>query len=306
MTSNTIICDRLSKTFYIKKRFFAPRQKLEAVQDLSFQIKQGEFTAFIGPNGGGKSTTVKMLTSILYPTSGTATIMGLNPWKERKKLCARIGTVFGQKSQLYYQLPPMDTFHLLATAYDLKKQDTRHRIQELSELLQVDHLLTKPVCRLSLGERMRCEIIAAILHRPDILFLDEPTIGLDITAKQTLRHFLKYQCTQFGTTVFLTSHDMNDIENMCSRVLLINQGKLMLDMPIDALKDKYLHEKQICLRLKNGQEEKMTIDTQKQSLNSEIKKLIADKSFSDIVIREADLESIMTKLYKETKPCEPI
>lgn len=298
MSTPVIQCNCLSKTFYSKQHLWQKAHAVQAVQNLSFDIMQGEFVAFIGPNGGGKSTTVKMLTSILYPTTGTAQILGLNPWKQHDALCRQIGVVFGQKSQLYYQLCPLDTFHLLSTAYDLRRNDTICRIQHLSELFQVTHLIRKPVRQLSLGERMRCEIIASLLHRPKILFLDEPTIGLDIETKHTLRYFLKHLTQEEGTTVFLTSHDTTDIETMCSRVLLINAGRLTIDTSVEQLRRYYLTEKEICLFLTNGTTEKIKIDTQKQSIESVIRKLAAEKQFTDIRIYEPDLESVIATLYR--------
>ncbi len=302
MSSDKIICDNLSKTFHYKKMFFRTTHHVEAVKNLSFELSAGEFVALIGPNGGGKSTTVKMLTSILHPTSGTATVFGINPWKNRKNLCYKIGAVFGQKSQLYFHLTPMDTFRLLGAAYNLSSRETKQRIMQLAELFEVKHLLHKSVRQLSLGERMRCEIIASLLHRPQVLFLDEPTIGLDITAKLSLRTFLKRQVKEEGTTIFLTSHDTGDIETMCSRVLLINKGELIINTSVEKLKEQYMPEKEILLKKTDGTIKSLTINTKTHSLDTEIKKLITQTPFVDITVREPNLDTVIASIYQDIHP----
>ena len=171
----------------LKGLFCAQKKEISAIHELSFEIKLGERIAFIGPNGAGKSTTIKMLTGILYPTSGNIEVLGMTPWKERQSLGYKIGTVFGQRTQLWYHLPPSDTFALLAKIYEIEPKIFQKRLQEFTKLFEIEHLLDKPVRQLSLGERMRCEIVASLLHKPQILFLDEPTIGLDINAKLMIR-----------------------------------------------------------------------------------------------------------------------
>ncbi len=302
MISNKIICDNLSKTFYSKKYFFGKTYQVDAVKNLSFELESGEFVALIGPNGGGKSTTVKMLTSILHPTGGTATVFGINPWKNRKALCYKIGAVFGQKSQLYYHLAPMDTFRLLGAAYNLSVQETKHRIYYLSNLFEVTHILHKSVRQLSLGERMRCEIIASLLHHPQVLFLDEPTIGLDITAKLALRSFLKKQVKEEGTTIFLTSHDTGDIETMCSRVLFINKGELIVNTSVEKLKERYMPEKEIHIKMPDGTTQTFRVNTRTHSIETEIKKLITQKPFIDITVREPDLDTVIASIYRGSQP----
>lgn len=295
-----IITENLTKTFYSKQKLFQKPQKICAVEDISFQINQGEYVAFIGPNGGGKSTTVKMLTSILHPSSGTACILGLNPWKNRKKLCYKIGAVFGQKSQLYYHLPPHFTFHLLASAYDISDNEAQHRLKKLIQTFEIEDFINRPVRTLSLGERMRCEIVASLLHRPEILFLDEPTIGLDIDAKQLLRHFLKKQAAEEGTTIFLTSHDTGDIESICSRVLLINNGRLMMDSSVDELKHTFNRYKHISIQYANGEYERIQVDLQKERLESALENLLKKGNFSDLSIEDQTLEETISILYQKT------
>lgn len=298
LIKKAIICDQLTKTFFRKEKLFAPKQPVYAVTNLSFQIPSSEFVAFIGPNGGGKSTTVKLLTSILHPTSGTATINGLNPWKQRKELCHKIGVVFGQKSQLYYQLPAKETFYLLSASYGLKSSEAKQRINHLINLFEVENLIHHPVKTLSLGERMRCEIVASLIHRPSVLFLDEPSIGLDIDAKIRLRQYLKQQVSNEGTTVFLTSHDIDDIEQLCTRVLLINNGKLMLDSSMEQLKQNYCTEKNLFIRYTDNTRKNLTIPT--QDVNKTIKQLSAEKEFSDLTIQNIGLDKIISSLYKKT------
>lgn len=250
--------DNLSKTFVIKESspglagalkdlFRSKSHEFQAIHQLSFVIKPGERVAFIGPNGAGKSTTIKMLTGILYPTSGNIEVLGLVPWQDRHALGYKIGTVFGQRTQLWYHLPPSDTFELLAKIYELSPQDYQNRLQELTRVFELGPFLQKPVRQLSLGERMRCEIVASLLHKPQILFLDEPTIGLDINAKLMIRDLLNKLSQEHGTTLFLTSHDTADIEKVCERVLILDQGKLIKDSSIKVLKRSYIKKKVLTL-----------------------------------------------------------
>ncbi len=222
---------QLTKTFVTREKqpglrgsiraFLRPvRRETHAVKSITFGVEEGERVAFIGPNGAGKSTTIKMLVGILYPTSGQAQVLGKTPWRERKRLAYEIGTVFGQKSQLWYHLPPADSFDLLARIYELDGVAYRQRLAHLVELFEVGDYLQVPVRKLSLGERMRCEIAASLLHRPRILFLDEPTIGLDVVVKQRIRDLILELNQQEGVTIFLTSHDAVEFFPGVVRVLL--------------------------------------------------------------------------------------
>lgn len=256
---NTAIkINNLSKTFIardtfpgifgsIKGLFFAKNRELVAIKDLSFEIAAGERVAFIGPNGAGKSTTIKMLTGILHPSSGDVEVLGLIPWKDRHALGYQIGTVFGQRTQLWYHLPPSDTFDLLSKIYEIDPQIYKDRLQELISLFEIEHLLYKPVRQLSLGERMRCEIVASLLHKPKILFLDEPTIGLDINAKLMIRGLLNRLSKDHGTTLFLTSHDTADIEQVCDRVIVLDKGLIITDSSLKDLKKTYMKKKILTL-----------------------------------------------------------
>jgi ABC-2 type transport system ATP-binding protein len=226
----------------------APRSNaVHAVNGVSLRIERGERVAFIGPNGAGKSTTLKILAGILYPDSGTVLVDGLVPWRDRHALGFRIGTVFGQRSQLWYQLPPRATFELLAHVYELPRATWRRTLDALIDALALAPLLDRPVRQLSLGERMRCEVAASLLHAPGLLFLDEPTIGLDVSAKATIRELLRDQSRTAGTTLLLTSHDTGDIEQVCERVVLINRGAILLDTPVDELKSRYLRRRRVTI-----------------------------------------------------------
>ena len=221
---------------------------IDAVDDVSFEIGEGERVAVIGPNGAGKSTTLKMLSGILEPTSGTATVLGHVPWKGRRALAYGIGVVFGQRSQLWAELPARDSFALLRRIYDQDKATFNERLGRLTERFGLAELLDQPVQRMSLGQRMRCEITASLLHGPRLLFLDEPTIGLDVTAKAAIRDFIREEAATSGLTVVLTSHDTRDIELVCERVIVINQGKIMVDSPTDQLRRRFLSRKLVTLQ----------------------------------------------------------
>jgi ABC-2 type transport system ATP-binding protein len=227
--------------------FFPEYKLIDALGGVSFEIAEGERVAIIGPNGAGKSTTLKMLSGILEPTSGDARVFGLTPWRERKQLAYKIGVVFGQRSQLWGELPASESFKLLGHIYDQSGPVFERRRAELIERFDIGGLLGQPVQRLSLGQRMRCEIVASLLHAPSLLFLDEPTIGLDITAKAVIRDFITENARETGQTVVLTSHDTRDIELVCERVIVINQGRIVVDQPTDQLRRQFLARKLVTL-----------------------------------------------------------
>ncbi|GCL71009.1 ABC transporter ATP-binding protein [Paenibacillus naphthalenovorans] len=209
-----------------------------AVREINFTIEQGEFVGYIGPNGAGKSTTIKMLAGILHPSSGEVRIGGLNPHKDRRRVASRIGVVFGQRSQLWWDLPVRDSFDILAAMYRIDPRRKAETLGELDELLELRDLMDVPVRKLSLGQRMRADLAAALLHEPELLFLDEPTIGLDILAKRNIRKLLSTVNRELGKTVLLTTHDMDDIEQLCSRVMVINHGSLVYDGTIGQLRER--------------------------------------------------------------------
>ncbi len=215
------------------------RKEVRALDGIGFSIEQGELVGYIGPNGAGKSTTVKVMSGILTPDRGRCTILGRTPWQQRPAHVAQIGVVFGQRSQLWWDVPVEDSFALLRDVYGIPKGDYTLRHAELCEVLDIGPLLRTPVRQLSLGQRMRCEIAASLLHRPRILFLDEPTIGLDAVSKLAPRDFLLRINAQDGVTMILTTHDMDDIEALCKRVMVIGKGQLLFDGQLDALKEAY-------------------------------------------------------------------
>lgn len=324
---NVIEIKHLSKTFKIKekekgfkgslKSIFKPKYKIKkAVNNLSLTVEKGEVIAFIGPNGAGKSTTIKMLTGILTPTKGEAIVAGINPAKQRKKLAYKIGTVFGQKEQLWTHLTPYDNFKFFGAIYDLKDYEIERRIKELNDTLELEEFINTPVRNLSLGQRIRCEIAASLIHKPEILFLDEPTIGLDPVVKENIRVLIKRMNKEFGTTIFLTSHDVGDIEKLCKRVVIINDGKVVLDDTMQNLKYHYLNKKIIEVKMKEkvnlddedgitvlkdkGYNLKLSIDVSKKSVADVIELLNTDKII-DINISNEPLENIIANIYKGSK-----
>ena len=219
--------------------------EVTAVKDISFTIPQGEICGYIGENGAGKSTTIKMLAGILVPTSGTVRVAGYVPYREREKFVRNIGVVFGQRSQLWWDIGVIESFQLLRKVYRVPMADYRRRLDELVERLQLGDLLNRPVRKLSLGQRMRCELVASLLHNPSILFLDEPTIGLDIVVKTEIREFLIQLNREHGTTILLTTHDLQDIEALCSRVIMLDDGRIIYDGGLDELKARWSRGREI-------------------------------------------------------------
>lgn len=255
-----ILAERLHKTFSIAQRrsgaFGALRgllrretRRVTALVDVSFTIEPGEMVAYIGPNGAGKSTTLKILSGILVPTSGRCLVGGRVPWQERTAHVADIGVVFGQRTQLWWDLPVIESFDLLRAIYRVPPPRYRARRDELVALLELEPILRTPVRQLSLGQRMRCELVAALLHDPPLLFLDEPTLGLDAVSKLAVRQFVRRLNERQGTTVLLTTHDMDDIEAVCRRVMVIGNGRLLLDGSMDTLRSAVRHERRLTLEL---------------------------------------------------------
>ena len=293
---------------------FRPQYKdVEAVRGIDLSLARGEMVAFIGPNGAGKSTTIKMLTGILYPSSGEARVLGLVPWLQRQQLAYRIGTVFGQRSQLWYHLPPTDSFELLAHIYELRREDFRGRLARLVEQFDIAPFLRTPVRKLSLGERMRCELVASLLHRPAVLFLDEPTIGLDVVSKQRIRDLIRTMNAEEGTTVFLTSHDAGDVEHLCERVIVLNEGRVVFDDPVETLKRRFIHTRLVELKLLEPAEEialpgvrivrqedyavALEVDTTMQSVEAVVSRLLASWKVAYITIEDPPMEEIIAAIY---------
>ncbi|WP_042167273.1 ABC transporter ATP-binding protein [Paenibacillus gorillae] len=229
----------------LKDLFKREYNEVRAVKDISFQIPQGEICGYIGENGAGKSTTIKMLTGILVPTSGDIRVNGYIPYKDREKFVGNIGVVFGQRSQLWWDIGVIESFRLLRKVYGVSEHDFRRRLDQLVERLDLGDLLNRPVRKLSLGQRMRCELVASLLHNPAILFLDEPTIGLDIVVKTAIREFLQELNREEGTTILLTTHDLQDIEALCSRVIMLDDGRIIYDGGLDELKNRWSRGREI-------------------------------------------------------------
>ena len=319
--------EHISKTFKVAKRksgikdaiksFFKREYKLvRAIQDVSFSIEKGEIVGYIGPNGAGKSTTIKILSGILNPDEGRCTINGMIPWKEREKYVRNIGVVFGQRSQLWWDIPSEDTFDLLKDIYGISDEEYQKTKQELIRELNLEDIITVPVRQLSLGQRMRCEIAASLLHNPDILFLDEPTIGLDAVSKQILRDFIKRLNKEKKVTVILTTHDMSDIEALAKRIILIGKGKVLYDGSLKKLKNKYGNNKYFTISTKEELKIKhkgiisceKTIDGYRFIIDSNIinisdfLNMVSKKvSIEDVEIDNENIDNIIVNLYKEYK-----
>jgi ABC-2 type transport system ATP-binding protein len=298
----------------VRALFRPVRRETEAVKGIDFTVDQGERLAFIGPNGAGKSTTIKMMVGILYPTSGEATVLGMVPWRQRQRLAYEIGAVFGQKSQLWYHLPPQDSFELLARIYEQKPADYRQRLKYLIDLFEIGEYLDVPVRKLSLGERMRCEIAASLLHRPRILFLDEPTIGLDVIVKQRIRDLILALNQEESVTIFLTSHDAGDVEVLCKRAMVINHGEVIFDGRVSTLKRDYIHAKTISLKLEEswhgietsgvqvlkhkGYGVKLQVDTDTTPIDEVVGQLLARYRIADINVDNPAMEEIIARIYE--------
>lgn len=287
-----------------------------AVRSIDLTVQRGEMVAFLGPNGAGKSTTIKMLTGILHPSSGEALVLGLTPWREREKLAYRIGAVFGQKSQLWYHLPPIDTFDLISRIYELRRSEYQARRDDLIARFELGPYLHTPVRKLSLGERMRCEIAVSFLHRPQLLFLDEPTIGLDVVVKQRIRELIRELNRAEGTTVFLTSHDAGDMEELCSRAIVIHHGGILLDAPVDRLKREVLNRKVISLTLaagydasmlpslpgtalltSEGRKLKLEVDLSLTEIEQVLGAVIGRFRLEDVTVEDPPMEEIISHIY---------
>ncbi len=288
---------------------------VEAVRGLTFQMEAGELLGFIGPNGAGKSTTIKMLTGILHPTGGDARVLGYVPWKERQKLAYHIGTVFGQRPQLWYHLPAIDTFRLFGKIFEMEDDETKKRIAFLSEAFEIGDLLETPVRKLSLGQRMRCEVAASLLHRPKLILLDEPSIGLDVVAKQRIRDAIREMARLENVGVLLTSHDAGDLEALCKRVIIINHGQIVYEDKVSNLKRRFLTSKLVEVRYADEVSKSFTLegvdilkighygvklrfDAQATPVDKVLSHLTSTGSVVDITISDPPLEEVIAKIYQ--------
>ncbi len=315
--------ENLSKAFRVAKRSGGPiasffrrdYETVHALTDVSFSVKKGEIVGYIGPNGAGKSTTIKIMSGILVPSSGNCQILGLTPWKSRVSHVKNIGVVFGQRTQLWWDVPVLDSFTLLKDIYRMSSADYERSLKHLVETLSLEPLLNTPVRQLSLGQRMRCEIAAALLHEPQILFLDEPTIGLDAVSKIAVRQTIKKINEDRGVTVVLTTHDMSDIEALASRIMLIGKGQKLYDGGLDALKSQYLTYKRIIVDydpdrpficpdgavVMQSSDERaiLSVDLSRTSIPAVIHHLTNTLNIRDITVENQSIEEIIAELYKE-------
>lgn len=301
-----------------EKGLFKSKSKVvRAVNNISFSVGAGETIAFIGPNGAGKSTTIKMLTGILYPTGGDIKICGLTPIKDRDKLSYSIGTVFGQRSQLLPNLPLTDSMEMFGLMYDMSDSDIKRRIRELSKLFDLDEFINQPVRKLSLGQRMRAEIAVSLMHSPKIIFLDEPTIGLDVVSKKKLRDLLLKINKDEGVTIFLTSHDTEDIQSICDRCVIINHGRIIIDTSTRDLMSSYAKNKNIIItpetyfdefpELSNGisyvsktrDRIVVFVDTNIIGTQKALQELTRKFNIDDVNIENESLEDIIRGIYEE-------
>ena len=320
-----ITVEHLSKHFKVHKRrtgFWGNLSStvsrkhdiIKAVDNVNFTLERGELVGYIGANGAGKSTTIKMLTGILVPTSGHIDVMGLTPYRHRKENTRRIGVVFGQRTQLWWDLPVIDSFELLKHIYEIPQNLYKQNLEFFSELLRLQPFLSTPVRRLSLGQRMRCDLTAALLHNPEILYLDEPTIGLDVVAKEQVRQFLRQVNAERQVTVILTTHDLNDVEKVCQRLVIIDSSKIIYDGGIDALKKRYGKTRMLIVDLaqvysdiqlddvdltrRDGNRIWLAFDRDTISASEVIAQLTARYEIQDLTISEPEIEEIVRRIYE--------
>jgi viologen exporter family transport system ATP-binding protein len=324
-----IVVENLVKTFRVAERSpglwgalrgLAHRRYREvaALDEVSFELQAGEMLGYIGPNGAGKSTTVKVLSGILVPESGRVEVLGRTPWKRRVETVAHIGVVFGQRTQLWWDLPVIESFDLLRDIYRVSQSDYRQRRDELVELLDLSGLLDTPVRQLSLGQRMRCDLVASLLHRPSILYLDEPTIGLDAVSKLAVRGFVRRLNREHGVTVILTTHDMDDIEALCSRVLVLHEGKVLSDGTLNDLRRTVTTERRLVVDLlvedgdiddpdvevlaREGSRITLSFDPERVAPAALIARIAAQHEIRDLFVEHPPIEEIIASIYGTARP----
>ncbi|PSH02115.1 MAG: sugar ABC transporter ATP-binding protein [Nanohaloarchaea archaeon QH_8_44_6] len=319
-----IEAENLDKTFkiynqgeglrgYLKSFVSRDYEEIHAVEDLDLEISEGEMIGYIGANGAGKSTTVKMLTGILEPSSGLIEVDGRNPHENRKKNAMNIGVVFGQKTQLWWDLPVKESFKLLKEIYEVSDEAYDERIGEFDEVLQLSDFWDQPVRKLSLGQKMRCELAAAFLHHPKIVYLDEPTIGLDVAVKERIRDFIRKMNEEKSITVMLTTHDIGDIEDLCDRIVVLDEGKKIYDGQLDDLVDRFSSRRLVLetddwieieadgvkdIQKPNGQVE-IVFDRDIISAADLMREVLEKYDVSDFQIKEPDIEAVVKKIYNE-------
>ncbi|WP_246096192.1 ABC transporter ATP-binding protein [Paenibacillus sinopodophylli] len=316
----------LAKAYHVAKRSSGVKEAMkalfkreykvvEALKDISFTIEPGEIVGYIGPNGAGKSTTIKVMSGILVPDSGSCTVMGYTPWEDRVNYVKHIGVVFGQRSQLWWDVPVIDSFDLLRDIYKVPEQEYQSTLALLTETLELQEIIQMPVRQLSLGQRMRCEIAASLLHSPSVLFLDEPTIGLDAVSKIAVRRFIRTINEQKRVTVILTTHDMNDIEALANRIILIGKGKLLYDGSLSAIRDQFGTKKTMTVvyshhanpfqvegvHIESWSPERavLSVDTSEVVISDVLIRLSQQVELLDVAIETLPIEDMIVQLYKE-------
>lgn len=325
MEDSIIKVKALKKSFKVNKRpkglpgqvanLFVPKYKIqEAINGIDFEISRGEAVGFVGANGAGKSTTIKILSGILYPDSGEVTVAGFVPYKQRKQYVSHIGVVFGQKSQLSWDLPVIDSFELLKHIYRIPNEKYKDNLDKFTELLDMSSFIEKPVRQLSLGQRMRSDIAAALLHSPELVFFDEPTIGLDVVAKERIREFVRYMNKEQNVTMIFTTHDMQDIEQTCKRMILIDKGIKLYDGGVKDIVSRYGKERKLIVQFaqpygiepisdvvieeKENNKKIFAFDSDLVSMKDLIASLINKYEINDLTIEEMGIESVVRKIYE--------
>jgi ABC-2 type transport system ATP-binding protein len=296
----------------INSLFKRKYKQVKAVDNISFEIEKGELVGFIGPNGAGKTTTLKCLSGLLYPTAGEISVLGYNPWDRKHKFQKQFSLVMGQKNQLWWDLPATETFLLNKEIYEISDSQYKKTLDKLVDLLDVGSILNTPVRKLSLGQRMKCELIASLLHSPKVLFLDEPTIGLDVVMQKTMRDFLKNFNQEFNSTILLTSHYMDDVKQLCQRVIIIDQGSILFDGKLQDVIDKYARKKILKLtfskpvtqqtlskygEVREFEFPKARINVPRVSAPQKAAKILSDLPIADIVIEEPPIEAIIREVF---------
>jgi ABC-2 type transport system ATP-binding protein len=302
-------------TAALRSLFHRQAQEVPAVNGISFKLDPGEIVGFLGPNGAGKTTTLKMLSGLLHPTAGEVTVLGHIPWKREKAFLRQMTLVMGQRNQLVWDIPALDSFELNRAIYRIPATDYRRMLGELTELLELAPLLRKPVRNLSLGERMKCEIAAALLHSPRVVFLDEPTIGLDVTMQRRIRAFIAEYNRRFGATVLLTSHYMADVEALCRRVIVIHHGRILFDGDLSKLVQKFTEHKYIVVQLEDAEADvspygevvssedgRVTLRVPRAETARITERLLADLPVIDLLVEDSPIEEVIERVFAQEDP----